>query len=149
MAESYRLTPLRRVGNVVIRQATRFGVGDKHTYLLTVTGRKSGKRYSTPVRLIEEDGERWLVSPYGERSWVKNARAAGRVELSRGGKTEHARIRELSPDEAAPIVRTYVEQVPIVRKFFDAGPDSPVEAFVRETRPVFRLQPEYGEPAGR
>jgi len=142
MAASYSLTPIRRLGNAIMRRTTRFGLGDKHQYVLTVTGRKSGKRYSTPVRLVEEDGQRWLVSPYGERGWVKNARAAGSVDLSRGGETERARITELSPEEAAPILRTYVEQMPVVRKFFDATPDSPVEAFVTETRPVFRLEPE-------
>jgi hypothetical protein len=42
-----------------------------------------------------------------------------------------------------------VEQVPVVRKFFDAGPDAPVEAFVTETRPVFRLEPISAEPSGR
>jgi deazaflavin-dependent oxidoreductase (nitroreductase family) len=142
MAARYSLTPLRRLGNVIMRRTTRLGLGDKRQYVLTVTGRKSGRRYSTPVRLIEQDGGRWLVSPYGERSWVKNARAAGVVELSRGGKTERARIAELPPEEAAPILRTYVNEVPIVRKFFDATPDSPVEAFVAEKRPVFRVEPE-------
>jgi deazaflavin-dependent oxidoreductase (nitroreductase family) len=142
MAASYSLTPLRRLGNVIMRQTTRFGIGDPRQYVLTVTGRKTGKRYSTPVRLVEQDGRRWLVSPYGERAWVKNARATGSVELSRGGNTERVRITELSPEEAAPILRTYVKEVSAVRNFFDATPESPVEAFVKESRPVFRLEPE-------
>jgi deazaflavin-dependent oxidoreductase (nitroreductase family) len=140
MAASYSLTPLRRLGNVIMRQTTRFGIGDPHQYVLTVTGRKTGKRYSTPVRLVAQDDGRWLVSPYGERAWV--ARATGSVELSRGGKTERVGIAELSPEEAAPILRTYVKEVSAVRNFFDATPESPVEAFVKESRPVFRLEPE-------
>jgi deazaflavin-dependent oxidoreductase (nitroreductase family) len=124
---------------VLIRPLVRLGLDVKHHYLLRVAGRKTGRRYSTPVRLIEERGERWLVSPYGERSWVKNARAAGWVELSRGGRTERVKITELTPTEAAPILRTYVKEVPIVQKFFEATPESPVDAFVTETRPVFRL----------
>lgn len=47
------------------------------TGILTVCGRRSGRRYSTPVQLVLGGGERWLVAPYGEREWVKNARAAG------------------------------------------------------------------------
>jgi hypothetical protein len=55
-------------------------------YILTAPGRKSGRRFSTPVQLISDERGRWLVAPYGERSWVKNARAAGEIELARAGK---------------------------------------------------------------
>jgi hypothetical protein len=54
----------------------------------TVEGRTSGRHFSTPVTLVVDGEERWLVAPYGERNWVKNARAAGSVELSRAGKSE-------------------------------------------------------------
>ena len=81
MARPYRLTGLRRVGNVLMTALVRSGTAPAHTYLLTVVGRRSGRRYSTPVRLIEDADARWLVSPYGERAWVANARAARVVEL--------------------------------------------------------------------
>ena len=50
-------------------------------------------------------------------------------------------IGELGPNESAPILRECVRKVPIVRPFFDAGPDSPREAFVAEAadHPIFRL----------
>lgn len=53
MASTYRLTPVRRAVNVVIRNLTRLGLVGKHTYLLTVPGRTSGRAYSTPVTLVE------------------------------------------------------------------------------------------------
>ena len=59
--------------------AREAGLAGGHTYVLAVRGRKSGKRYETPVSLIE-NGERWLVAPYGEVAWVRNARAAGEVD---------------------------------------------------------------------
>ena len=145
MARTYRLGLARRAVNVVFAALTRRGLGDRHTYILRVRGRRTGRLYSTPVRLIEHEGARWLVAPYGEVAWVRNARAAGEVILSRGGRDETLRISELGPDEAAPVLRDYVRAVAVVRPFFDVHPDAPLEDFEREAprHPVFRL----GEPS--
>jgi deazaflavin-dependent oxidoreductase (nitroreductase family) len=141
VAATYRLTPLRRLGNVVVRNLVRLGIGDRRTYLLAVSGRTSGRRYTTPVIVTELEGERFLVSPYGEREWVKNARAAGAVELSRGRRSEQLPVVEVTAPEAAPVLREYLRRVPITRTFFDVTPDSPLEAFAAEAprHPVFRL----------
>ena|ERR687884_1310125 len=141
MARTYRLSLPRRLANAAIRPVVRLGLGARHTYILSVRGRRSGRLYSTPVTLVE-NGERWLVAPYGERGWVKNARAAGRVELSRGGRTETVEVSEVGPEEAAPVLREYVRRVRVARPFFDAPPDAPTAAFAAEARqhPVFRLR---------
>ena len=141
MAAQYRLTMWRRMLNRVVRVLLRMGLGPRRTYLLTVRGRRSGRLYSTPVTLVEEGGERWLVAPYGEVAWVRNARAAGEVILSRGRHSETVRIIELGPQESAPVLKRYVTEVPIIRRYFDAGPHSSVEAFEQEAdrHPVFRV----------
>ena len=141
MAATFEQTRLRRLGNRLIAPLARLGLAGRRTHVLTVTGRKSGRRYSTPVQLVFLDGERWLVAPYGAVGWVKNARAAGAVELTRARRTERVRIEEVAPDEAAPVLREYVRDTPIVRPFFDAEPDAPLEAFAAEAsrHPVFRL----------
>ncbi len=140
MAHTYKLTHARRLVNVVIRRLALLGLAGGHTYLLTVRGRKTGRPYSTPVRLVE-DGGRWLVAPYGEVGWVRNARAAGEVTLRRGRRSETLAIEQVSPAEAAPVLREYVRSVAVTRPFFDAGVDSPLEAFEAEAsrHPVFRL----------
>lgn len=142
MAKSYRVTPTVRLVNRLVRAMIRLGLPPPYTYELTVRGRKSGRSYTTPVRLLEKDGQRWLVSPYGEVSWVRNARAAGEVTLSRGRQVETLKIIELGPQESAPILKQYVTEVPIVRPYFDAQPDSPLENFVAEAprHPVFALK---------
>jgi len=142
MPREYRLGPARRLVNVAVKLLVRVGLGPPHTYLLAVRGRRTGRRFTTPVRLVERDGERWLVAPYGAVAWVKNARAAREVELSRGRRTERAGIAELSAAEAAPVLAEYVRAVAVVRPFFEAGPGSPVEAFAAEAglHPVFRLR---------
>jgi deazaflavin-dependent oxidoreductase (nitroreductase family) len=143
MARSYRLTPLRRFVNVLMRLLLRLGLMPRTTMLLTVPGRRSGTPRSTPVTLVEEDGQRWLVAPYGPVGWVQNARAAGHVELSRGRHTETVRVKELAPEAAAPILKTYVQRVPITRPYFDAAPDAPLAEFVAEApkHPVFQVVP--------
>jgi deazaflavin-dependent oxidoreductase (nitroreductase family) len=141
MARTYRLTPLRRFASVLMRQLIRLGLAPRTTVLLTIPGRRTGTPRSTPVTLVEEDGQRWLVAPYGPVAWVHNVRAAGQVKLSRGRSSKSVRVMELAPEAAAPILKTYVERVPITRPYFDAAPDAPLAAFVAEAtrHPVFRV----------
>jgi deazaflavin-dependent oxidoreductase (nitroreductase family) len=146
MARTYVLSPSRRLLNALIRPLIRVGLAGRHQYLLSVQGRKSGKLYSTPVTLVETGGGRWLVAPYGEVGWVRNARAAGEVRLSRGRHSETAKIEELQPAEAAPVLREYLRRVPVTRPYFDVAADSPIEALEEEAvqHPVFAVR----SPAG-
>jgi deazaflavin-dependent oxidoreductase (nitroreductase family) len=146
MAATYRTTPLRRLANALVTPLARLGLLGKRMHILTVSGRKSGRPHSTPVQLVLGERERWLVAPYGERDWVKNARAAGQVDLTRARRTTRHRIEEVGPDEAGPVLRAYLRSTPIVRPYFDAAADAPVEAFVAEAprHPVFRVLDEQG-----
>ena len=141
MAATYRLTPSRRAANRLVRVLLKLGLMPGPTYLLTVPGRRTGRPLSTPVTLVEEGAARWLVAPYGDVAWVRSARAAGHVTLSRGRHSETAPIRELSATDAAPVLQRYVTRVPITRPYFDAKPDSPLSAFISEAprHPVFAL----------
>ena len=143
MATRSRIGAARWMLNAVVRLLVRVGLAGRHTYLLTVVGRKTGRRYSTPVTLVEDGAGRWLVAPYGERNWVKNARAAGWVELSRAGKSERLRVTEVNDAEAGPVLRDYLRKAPVTRPFFDVRASDPVEAFIAEAprHPVFRLGP--------
>jgi len=82
MAATYRLTPVRRAANRLVRLLLRLGLMPGPTYLLAVRGRRTGRLLSTPVTLVEDGGERWLVAPYGEVAWVRSARAAGVITSS-------------------------------------------------------------------
>ena len=141
VAQTYRMTLGRRLANAFVRAMLAVGVPIRDTYVLTVRGRRTGRPHSTPVRLVEDNGNRWLVAPYGPVNWVRNARAAGQVTLSRGRKLETVAIEELGPTESAPVLKRYLEEVPIVRPFFDVTPDSSLEAFAAEAprHPVFRI----------
>jgi deazaflavin-dependent oxidoreductase (nitroreductase family) len=119
----------------------RLGLGPARTYLLTVTGRRSGTPRATPVTLVVEGGRRWLVSPYGEVAWVRNLRATRRATLSRGGRTDSIAVREVGVEEAVPVLKLYVTRVPITRPYFDVKPESNLDAFRAEAprHPVFAI----------
>jgi len=147
MAKTFQLTTGRKPVNTVSRALPRIGLPLGSTYLLTVKGRKSGRVFTTPVTLVADHERRWLVSPYGEVNWIRNAQAAGQVTLTRGHHSEIVPIVELSPADRAPVLREYLRHVRVVRPFFDVTPSSPLEAFVAEAshHPVFLLS---DHPAG-
>jgi F420H(2)-dependent quinone reductase len=61
-AKKYQMTSIQRFANRTFGMLIRLGVAPKGMHVLTVRGRKSGKRYSTPVTLLEEGTSRWLVT---------------------------------------------------------------------------------------
>jgi deazaflavin-dependent oxidoreductase (nitroreductase family) len=128
---------------VLVRPLVRLGLAGTRTHLLTVPGRNSGRPWSTPVSLIEWGGERFAVAPYGERNWVKNARAAGFVDLQRGRRREHLSVEELKPEDAVPVLREYYRRSRVTHSFFEVtlgSTDAQWEA-AASGHPVFRLGP--------
>jgi deazaflavin-dependent oxidoreductase (nitroreductase family) len=138
----FRMTRGRRIGDTIIGAFIRAGLVP-NSYMLTTKGRKTGQLRTTPVTLVERDGRRWLVAPYGPVSWVHNARAAGQVTVSRRGHRLDCAVREASAEEAGPVLKDYIKLARPTRPYFDATPDAPVEEFVTEAgrHPVFELIP--------
>lgn len=128
------------VGNFVMKSIALWGL-IPHAYVLTTKGRKTGRLHSIPVALVEEDDKKWLVAPYGPVPWVLNARAAGKVTLSRGGKTHMYTIEELPPLAAGPVLKLYLAFASATKPYFEATKESPVGDFVKEAsrHPVFAL----------
>ena len=146
MAKRYRLTRGARLVNLVFTALTRVGLGARYRHVLTVPGRRTGRLYSTPVDVMHEGGRRWLVAPYGPVNWVRNARATGEVRLARGRVSERARVVEVTPEEAVPVLRRYLREVAVARPYFDVTPDAPDEALLAEapTHPVFAIRGRPG-----
>src|SRR6266571_810384 len=81
------------VGNILTTTLLRAGVklvgpGNYPMYLLTVRGRTSGQPRTIPIVIIQQNGKRYLASPYGIVDWVRNLRAAGEAILTRGRRAE-------------------------------------------------------------
>jgi deazaflavin-dependent oxidoreductase (nitroreductase family) len=143
--KTYQRPRFHRALNAVTLAITRAGLMP-HSYVLTTVGRKSGRQRRNPVTIVEADGKRWLVAPYGVVPWVLNARAAGEVRLTRGFSTARYAVREVGPEEAGPALKQYVTVASVPRPYFDATATDPPEAFVKEAgrHPVMELVPVAG-----
>jgi deazaflavin-dependent oxidoreductase (nitroreductase family) len=137
---------VRRTVNAVVTPLVKLGVTPRNTVLLTTMGRKSGRPRTTPVTLVDLDGERWLVSSYGEVGWVHNVRASPHVVLRWGKRAESFRAEPVDAARAGRVLKVYVRRVPVTAPYFDAKRGDPVEAFVAEAgrHPVFRLVADTG-----
>jgi deazaflavin-dependent oxidoreductase (nitroreductase family) len=138
----YRKSVWRRGLNALVRPLAKLGLAGRSTHVLTVPGRESGRLWSTPVSIVRDGDERWLVAPYGERNWVKNARAAGWVELQRGRRRERLAVEEVAAERAVPVLRAYYRRFRVTRPFFDVTLESSDEDWLAEARrhPAFRLE---------
>jgi deazaflavin-dependent oxidoreductase (nitroreductase family) len=141
VAKTYRLGTARRTVSVLMTAMLKRGIGAASTYLLTTTGCKTGQPRTTPVTLVEADGERWLVSPYGSVSWVHNVRARPQVSLRRGRTIQILQAEEVDAETAGPVLQRYIRQAPVTAPFFDAKANDPTQTFTTEAHrhPVFRL----------
>src|SRR3989442_13962448 len=92
------LNPLIRC---LVRRGVRLGPQRSPMVLLTIRGRRSGASYTNPVNIFHLDGKRYVFATFGETSWVKNIRAAGRAELTEGRRILTVDSRELRSDEAS------------------------------------------------
>jgi deazaflavin-dependent oxidoreductase (nitroreductase family) len=129
-------TPLLRAGFKLV------GLGNYPMYLLTVRGRKSGQPRTVPIVIIEQNGKRYLTSPYGIVDWVRNLRAAGEATLTRGRRAETVNARELPPKEAALVLREAIKGGNPFARNYQVTADSSLEEFERATisHPVFVLE---------
>ncbi|HXW83905.1 MAG TPA: nitroreductase family deazaflavin-dependent oxidoreductase [Candidatus Binataceae bacterium] len=131
MAEHFiHETALDRFFNRLMGALVRVGVAPGYMRRLEVRGRKTGKIYGTPVNLLESAGSLYLVAARGETAWARNARAAGRVTLRRGGRAPTFRVRELVLEEKPLILKQFLDKFASqVQRFFPVPAGAPIEAF--------------------
>ncbi len=113
-------------------------------YLLTVRGRKSGQPRTIPIVVLEQDGKRYLLSPFGIVDWVRNLRASGVATLTRKRQTEQVAARELSAEEAGQVLSTFFAsgKKPPILGYFGVTAQSSPEEFERAaaSHPAFALE---------
>lgn len=80
--------------------------------LITVTGRKTGKKYTTPVGYFEEDGCFWVLTSR-DRTWWRNLSGKSRVLLLLKNKPVSA-VAELVTNERAVVfwMHEYLRHMP-------------------------------------
>jgi deazaflavin-dependent oxidoreductase (nitroreductase family) len=135
-------TTIESAFNNVFGFLVGLGFGPKLSYLLQVSGRKSGKLYSTPVYLLEIGGKRFLVAPRGRTQWVRNAEAAGEVTLKRGRWQRSYVLRPIADADKPKLLKAYLDSFKTsVQRFFPlpAGSDVQLFASIAANYPAFEL----------
>ena len=84
--------------------------------LLTTTGRKSGKRRTTPLLYVEDDYRHVVVASVGgapkHPAWYLNLRADPRATIDVGGRTLAVSAETAGPEERARLWRRVTAMYP-------------------------------------
>jgi len=87
-----------------------------NTMLITVTGCRTGKRYSTPVGFYK-DGENLWVLTNRDRTWWRNVKSGADVSLLLKGKTVRALAEvELEKGSVEERMLEYIRRIPMAAK---------------------------------
>src|ERR1700757_4551413 len=107
-----------RVLSRLLGTAFAAGIGPSQAATIEVRGRKTGRKISFPVVVVDHEAERYLVAMLGERTnWVRNVRAVNHAVL-RQGRRENVSLVEVFSDNRAAILRRYLELGAGARPFF-------------------------------
>ena len=87
-----------------------------NTMLITVTGRKTGKKYTTPVGFYRDEDFLWVISNR-DRTWWRNLRSCADVSMRLHGKdiSGFAEV-VLDEDAVAAQVQEYLRHVPMAAR---------------------------------
>jgi deazaflavin-dependent oxidoreductase (nitroreductase family) len=122
---------------------TSLGLMPSKTVTLEVRGRRSGQMRSAVINWVEQDGQRYFVSPRGEAEWVRNVRAAGGEVVIRRRGRQGVRLEELPTEQRAPILKAYLgENAWSTQQHFGVDPKAELAEFegIAARHPVFRIK---------
>jgi deazaflavin-dependent oxidoreductase (nitroreductase family) len=98
----------------VLRSPFHGMLGD--TMLITVTGRKTGKTYTTPVGYYEEGGYLWIITSR-DRTWWRNLQGGANVKLLLKRKPVNGYAEtELDDKAVEALMYEYVKHIPRAAK---------------------------------
>jgi deazaflavin-dependent oxidoreductase (nitroreductase family) len=84
---------------------------------ITVTGARTGHRYTTPIQYVRS-GEDFLVLSQRTRRWWRNLTSEPAVELLVAGKVVRGQARLAEPAEARELVGRCLQENPKVARFY-------------------------------
>ena len=101
-----KIARIRPFTNRIVNPITRRFAGWVPGFaIISYVGRRSGKRYRTPLNVFHRDGRYVFALTYGrEAEWVKNVLAAGTCEIQERGRTARLADPELIVDPAGRLV---------------------------------------------
>ncbi len=128
------------------------GLLSQSTMVMTYTGRRSGKVYSTPMNYLrtrEAGAEVLITTSYRQRTWWRNLRGGASVVVRVQGKDLRAQAEVFEDDpKVAEGLGRFLEMVPGWAKYYqvkldpDGKPNAADVAEAAKTRVVIRTRLE-------
>jgi len=110
----------------LLRSPLHFFVS-KNMMLISFTGRKSGKRYATPVnywRMADEHGEYLATTSQKDRLWWRNLRGGARVSVRLQGQDRSADAEVIEDERGvAQNLLALFLAAPHMARYFNVGLD--------------------------
>ena len=102
---------------------------------LSVRGRRTGRWHTTPVAVLDHEGQRYLISYRGASDWARNLEASHTARLAQRGHVEDIDVVEVPVVEREPLLVAYADRygkMPTVGAVLRTLPDA-------ADHPTFRI----------
>jgi deazaflavin-dependent oxidoreductase (nitroreductase family) len=122
MSETAAVPPLVTSVMKFLLRSPAHGVVSKMVLLITFTGRKSGKTYTTPVD-YSQDGDQVFI--FTHANWWKNLRGGAPVTLRLRGREVHGMAEPVADDKQAVAagLTAHLRKVPSDAKYYAVALD--------------------------
>ena len=122
MSETRSVSPMLNKTMKFILRSPLHGMISKYLTLITFTGRKSGKTYTTPVSYSQQDD---LVTIFTHANWWKNLQGGAPVSLRIQGRELQGRAEPIAEDKqvVAAELTSHLRKSPFDARFYDVTID--------------------------
>ena len=134
MSEPTSVPPMLNKTMKIILRSPLHGMISKYLTLITFTGRKSGKTYTTPVSYYQQNNQ---VTIFTHANWWKNLRNGAPVTLRLRGRNIQGLAEPIVEDEQtiATTLTAHLCKSPFDARFYDVTIDehgNPIQADVEK-----------------
>ncbi len=122
MSQSQTIPPIVNRGMKLMLRSPLHGIVSKTTLLITFTGRKSGKTYTTPTSYSQHDDQVYIFT---HADWWKNLRGGAPVTVRIRGRELQGLAEPVAEDKQAVAagLMAHLRKVPFDAQFYGVSYD--------------------------
>ena len=122
MTETSSVPPMLNKTMRFILRSPLHGIVSKYLTLITYTGRKSGKTYTTPVSYYQQNNQ---VTIFTHANWWKNLQSDASVSLRLRGRELQGLAKAIAEDKGAIAAKltTHLKKSPFDARFYNVTMD--------------------------